>query len=225
MTLTYRSGRLSLGLAVLVAALAAALHAPAGATNAFDREVLEFVREHRSNDLDHLMNALSNEWSRQNLVLASLAVAAWGDDRSFLAAQECIKSVALSEAAVSPLKYAVNRRRPTGTHSRTNSSFPSSHAATGFAAAATIGHLYPDAKIPAYAVATLVACSRVYNQRHYATDVLAGACIGVAAARISRAYLGRLQIDRRDVTSRLPFRVMADAGGRGPVRIYLTRDI
>jgi membrane-associated phospholipid phosphatase len=209
----------------LVVVLVAALPAPASATNAFDREIFEFVRDHRSNGLDHLMKTASDEWSRQNMVLAFAAVAAWGDDRSFLAAQECIKSVALSEGVVTPLKYAVDRKRPTGTHSRTNASFPSSHAATGFAVAATIGDIYPEFKWPAYALASLVASSRVYNQRHYATDVLAGACIGVAAARASKAYLGRLRVDRRGVAARLPLRVAADSDGRGLVRIYLTRDI
>ncbi|MFZ1947481.1 MAG: phosphatase PAP2 family protein [bacterium] len=209
----------------LPVALAVALSAPAGATNAFDREILEFVRDHRSNDLDHLMKAASDEWSRQNMVLAFMAVTAWGDDRSFLAAQECIKAVALSEGVVTPLKYAVDRRRPTGTHSRSNSSFPSSHAASAFAAASTIGHIYSDFKWPAYAVASLVACSRAYNQRHYATDVLAGAAIGVLAAKTSRAYLDWLKIERRDTAGRLPLRLTVDSDGGHSGRIYLSRRI
>lgn len=194
------------------------------AVNAFDREIMEIVRDNRSDDLDHLMKTVSKEWNRENFILVALPVAAWGDETSFRAAEECFKAMILSEAVVSPLKYATNRRRPSGTHSRSNSSFPSSHAASSFAAASSIGHAYPNAKVPAYLIASLIAYSRVYNQRHYPTDVIAGACTGVLSARASRAYLPWLHLDRQELTRRLPFQVMVDSDGRGLLRLYISRN-
>jgi membrane-associated phospholipid phosphatase len=169
------------------------------------------------------MNNLSAEWNKENFLLAAMPVAVWGDDRAFRAAEECYKSMAISESVVSVLKYATNRRRPSGTHSRSNSSFPSSHASTSFAAAAAIGSAYPKARIPAYLIASLIAYSRVYNQRHYPTDVLAGAAIGVLSARASRAYLAWLHVDRAELADRIPFRVTVDSNGRGLLRLYFSR--
>jgi len=198
---------------------------PALALNAFDREFMEFVQNNRSDDLDHLMKALSDEWNKKNLILVGLPLTIWGSDRSFLATEETFKAVILAEAVVGPLKYLTNRKRPTGVTERENSSFPSSHAASAFAAASSIGHIYPEAKIPAYTVATLIAYSRIYNERHYATDAIAGAAIGIAAAKFSRKYLSRFVIDREDLKQSLPFRIEVDSDGRGVLRIYLSRRI
>jgi membrane-associated phospholipid phosphatase len=213
---------LRLAIAAMVPGLMLMVACPACATNFFDREIMELVQDHRSDDLDHLMKALSSEWNKENFFLASLAAAAYGDETCFRAAQECLKSITLSEAVVSPLKYVTNRKRPTGDHSRSNSSFPSSHAATSFAAASAVGHTYPKARIPAYTIATLIAYSRVYNQRHHPTDVIAGAAIGVLSARASRAYLSRLHVDRKGLAARLPLGLDLDSDGRGLLRLYIT---
>lgn len=206
----------------LIIILAAGHPAISSAANAFDREIMEFVQDHRSHNLDHLMTTLSAEWNKENFVLASLPIIAWGDEKSFSALEACAKSIAISEMIVSPLKYAIGRKRPTGTGPRGNSSFPSSHAATAFAAASCVGHAYPRMKIPAYSLATLIAYSRIYSQRHYASDVIAGACIGVLSAEFSRAYLAWLHVDRADLARRLPFRIAGDTDGRGLVRIYFS---
>lgn len=191
------------------------------AANAFDREVMEFVQAHRSHDLDHLMSTASDQWNKENFVMAALAVTARGDDRAFAALEECAKSIAISEMVVTPLKYATNRRRPDGESSRSNSSFPSSHAATAFAAATALGDCYPGLRVPAYAGAALIAYSRVYAERHHATDVIAGAAIGILAARFSRAHLSALEIDRRALAARLPVRLDLRSDGRGLVRLYI----
>jgi hypothetical protein len=220
-----RSTLLAGTVAVILAGSCLLAPAPLRATNAFDREILELIERNQSDGLDHLMGTLSREWNRENFFIATLAAAAYGDETCFRAAEECFKSITLAEAAVSPLKYATNRDRPTGTHSRSDSSFPSSHAATSFAAASAVGHAYPRLKLPAYTLAALIAYSRVYNQRHYPTDVIAGACIGVVAARVSRAYLSWLHVDRDSLAARLPFRLSIDSDGRGLLMIYITANI
>ncbi len=71
-----------------------------------------------------------------------------------------------------------------------DSSFPSSHAATAFAAAGVVAMRYPALRLPLFALATLIAVSRVYLGVHYPLDVIAGACLGLGVAWIT-VTLGR----------------------------------
>jgi membrane-associated phospholipid phosphatase len=67
--------------------------------------------------------------------------------------------------------------------------FPSGHTATAFAAAsaltAEVMRRDPDARwaagVPLYAAASLVGWSRMYDNRHWASDVVAGAGFGTVA--------------------------------------------
>jgi len=87
-----------------------------------------------------------------------------------------------SVGATYALKSLVDKERPDGTD---NDSFPSGHATSAFASAAFLdrryGHRYG---IPAYALATWVAYSRVDNDHHYLEDVAAGAAIALIANRL-----------------------------------------
>jgi undecaprenyl-diphosphatase len=64
-------------------------------------------------------------------------------------------------------------------------SFPSGHASSAFTAA---GVLSEDDKLRPlyYTVAVIVASSRVHVKIHHASDVIAGAAIGVVLARVAR---------------------------------------
>lgn len=82
-------------------------------------------------------------------------------------------------------KAIIARHRPfehqLGPTSSTHS-FPSGHSATSFASATVLASFAPRLRVPLYALAALIAFSRVYNGMHYPTDVLAGAAGGVAIA-------------------------------------------
>ena len=76
-------------------------------------------------------------------------------------------------------------------------SFPSGHTAAAFAVAAAVtaeaGHIWPDVKPYAgpvlYTGAALVGISRMYNNRHWASDVVGGAAIGYLTGHALIRYL------------------------------------
>lgn|SRR6185503_510045 len=86
------------------------------------------------------------------------------------------------------LKQAARRQRPEGA----GLSFPSGHTAMAFASATVLQrHFGWKAGIPAYAVASYVAASRVQTQRHYLSDVAFGAALGIVAGRTVPVGHGR----------------------------------
>jgi membrane-associated phospholipid phosphatase len=81
-------------------------------------------------------------------------------------------------AVVYVLKPTINRTRPDGG----SQSFPSGHAASAFVGASFLQRRYGwRLGIPAYALAAFVGYSRVHADRHYPSDVYAGAAIGIGA--------------------------------------------
>jgi undecaprenyl-diphosphatase len=66
-----------------------------------------------------------------------------------------------------------------------SSSFPSGHASAAFTAAAVLGERDPLAPVY-YAVAVVVASSRVYVKIHHASDVVAGVALGAVLGRVAR---------------------------------------
>jgi membrane-associated phospholipid phosphatase len=51
-------------------------------------------------------------------------------------------------------------------------------------------HFGWKAGVPAYAVATWVAASRMQSERHYLSDVIAGATVGILAGRSVTVGMG-----------------------------------
>jgi membrane-associated phospholipid phosphatase len=91
---------------------------------------------------------------------------------------DLIRAQILSQALVHGIKYSVRRDRPTGECC----AFPSGHATTAFAAASVIErHLGYRASWPALAAATYVATSRLVDDRHFLSDVVFGAGLGMAS--------------------------------------------
>lgn len=82
-------------------------------------------------------------------------------------------------------KYTISRDRPDGS---TNNSFPSGHTATAFMGATLLHHEYgyisPWISIGGYTVASVTGLMRVANNRHWASDVIAGAGIGIISAEL-----------------------------------------
>lgn len=87
---------------------------------------------------------------------------------------------------VYPMKMLTKVPRPDYS---SNNSFPSGHTAQAFVAAQffqkEFGHRYPWLSAGMYTLATGIGVSRVLNNRHWASDVLAGAGIGMGSVELS----------------------------------------
>lgn len=98
------------------------------------------------------------------------------------------KAELFTMAIVYPTKYAVGRLRPDESE---YDSFPSGHTAQAFMAATFMHKEYGHQSIwysaTAYATASTVAAMRVLNDRHYLSDVMFGAGVGIFATNL--AYL------------------------------------
>jgi len=95
------------------------------------------------------------------------------------------KSEAIMLALVFPLKYLTNRERPDGSD---NQSFPSGHTAEAFVAATVVYREYRYKSvwygIGAYTLASTVGVFRMINNRHWQSDVLVGAGIGMLSTNL-----------------------------------------
>lgn len=90
----------------------------------------------------------------------------------------------LMGTTVSTLKHTSHVERPDGS---AWNSFPSGHTATAFMGAELLRREYwevsPWIGVAGYAVATGTGFFRMYNNRHWLTDVLAGAGIGILSVQ------------------------------------------
>ena len=105
----------------------------------------------------------------------------WTDRPAFThLSGDLFRAQLVSQALTLGVKVAVNRKRPDGT----GLSFPSGHASAGFAIAAVLQRdLGWKAGAPAYATAAYVAVSRLSEHRHWLSDVVFGASLGILSGR------------------------------------------
>ena len=90
---------------------------------------------------------------------------------------------AVEVALVNGLKYTVGETRPNCADTK---SFPSGHTATVFTGAELVRKEYGwGIGSAAYAVAITTGVLRVYNNKHWCNDVLAGAGIGILSANVA----------------------------------------
>lgn len=158
----------------------------------------DWTERHRSPALDAVFYPLSSAADHSLLwvALGTLRQAA-GHGRPGSAWR--LTGVLAAESAVTNglLKTGFRRVRPAGNHAAPTgplpyglrrpitSAFPSGHATSAFTAAAFLAK--GDPLRPAYyLVAAGVAASRVYVRLHHASDVLAGAALGVLFGRLAR---------------------------------------
>ncbi|MCI6618102.1 MAG: phosphatase PAP2 family protein [Prevotella sp.] len=97
-----------------------------------------------------------------------------------------VMAFGISQLTVQSLKYAVRKERPD--HSARNS-FPSGHTTMAFLGAEMLWQEYRDVSpwigYAGYAVAAGTGFFRMYNNRHWFSDVIAGAGFGMLSAKLA----------------------------------------
>lgn len=98
-------------------------------------------------------------------------------------------SYAIMAGFVNGIKYTAKEMRPDGS---TANSWPSGHTATAFVGATLLHKEYgltrsPWWSVAGYGVATATGVMRVLNNRHWISDVMSGAGIGIMSAELGYA--------------------------------------
>jgi hypothetical protein len=103
-----------------------------------------------------------------------------GSSRAASAGRDLLRAQINAASVTYAIKYAVGRTRPNGDPR----SFPSGHSSATFATAAVLQQHYGwKLGLPFYALAGYTAVERVYDLKHWPSDVAFGAVVGMMSGR------------------------------------------
>jgi membrane-associated phospholipid phosphatase len=173
---------------------------------AVDHAIYGVIAKTPTAALDEPMRKLSNAANYSQLWLAIAAVLfVFGGGRARRAALNGVAAIAVTSFLVNiVIKSLPRRTRPDRDAYSVpaerklpmpgSASFPSGHAASGFAFATAVGDYLPPLAVPLRFLAGAVAYSRVHTGVHYPADAVVGSMIGGAighvAASVGRSRLG-----------------------------------
>ena len=176
---------------------------------ALDRDAYEFLNRHRSGEFDRLADVLRQAGELPVAGTASLGVLAVGviadDDEITRLGGRMVLSLATAAVVTEVVKRAVGRGRPDAGKGpwdfdplrKRQVSFPSGHTSMAFALATTLadGIDGPVADVLVYTFAGGTAISRLYDRRHWPSDVAAGAWLGLATSKMMSGRWRVLGVD------------------------------
>jgi membrane-associated phospholipid phosphatase len=163
----------------------------AGALHAADEEIASSIQEGSGTTLPG-----GSTYGSQLLHLP-VAAAWWaiasaaGSSRHAAAGRDLLRAQISVVSWTYAIKYATDRTRPNGDPR----SLPSGHASTSFATATVLQTHYGwKLGLPAYIAATYSGVSRIYENQHWASDVVLGAAVGIASGRTATVRLRRTKM-------------------------------
>jgi membrane-associated phospholipid phosphatase len=179
---------------------AAALAGTTILLTAADEPVGDFFQSRRTESLDHISRFGLEPWGNPYAMAAIGGFVAAGElfdqprirSTGYLAAE----SFLISGLLVRIPKLLAGRQRPDAWPPSSpsgfkgpfkGSSFPSGHTTAAFSVASVIAFQYGHKKwvpLVAYSVAGLTGISRMYDNRHWLSDVFAGAVVGTLTGRM-----------------------------------------
>jgi membrane-associated phospholipid phosphatase len=170
----------------------------ANALEEADVLVAETLVPHARQRLVRAIGTISDLTDQEPFYAAAAGVIATGvvlrNGHTFRAGTRILATHLLATAVRGMIKHLVDRTRPiaaaeTGEYRLGKAehyesdfnSFPSGHTAGAVAVAAAVGRAWPSTTTTAAGLASLAALAQVLRSKHYLTDVLAGAAVGLAA--------------------------------------------
>lgn len=162
-----------------------------GTVAAFDQDIERAIRRARNNTMTNIFDnvqPLGNEYAIGIVGSFYIYGEFFKDPRAKTTALDSIAATAIASGIVTnSFKYVIGRGRPTDGRGAYNfqpfsgqDSFSSGHTTEAFALASVISEHYDSlwVQVPAYGLASAVGYARLNNNRHWPSDVLAGAVIG-----------------------------------------------
>lgn len=203
---------------------AIALTSVIAAKSSFDDDAQEyFNKKRRLGDI----HALGNDILGTGIPGVLLGAGLWitgdlmGRTYETHAGQASIEALFATGIITAAMKGSFQRRRPDGSDPF---SFPSGHTSTVFASAMVLQEFYGwKAGVPAFLLGALTAGSRMQENRHWLSDTVAGASLGILIGHaISRTHLDLLNSDTAKREPKVSFMpVIERDGGRLLMRIAL----
>ena len=161
---------------------------------AYDRQLQDFVQDHRSNVLGSLTDVTNYLGNGYVVLPAEALLYCYGalakDEKARRISLEMLESFAVVGVTVNGIKFLAHRHRPSASDSPDiwdgpsfsshNISFPSGHASIAFSWATVLAEEFKDKPvvgIVSYALAACTSFARVYNNKHWVSDVFVGAAL------------------------------------------------
>lgn len=172
------------------------------ATTAADLSLRTYVQDHRSHSLDSKLAIFRHMGQPEVFATVSLGVVGaglvLGNPRLTRAGLRIVGAVGGAGAAALVIKQVVGRVRPENNPPNQyqfnpfsgDASFPSGHTTVAFALAASLSDEIHNrwATLGLYSAASLTAWSRVNDNRHWLSDTIAGAAVGIASAKLVNGH-------------------------------------
>jgi len=175
-----------------------------GLTYVYDGNIRNKVQRIKSKNLDKAADAgdiLGNPFLHMGVAAAVYTGAIIADSPKYKELGEMLgESVLLADATTFVLKQAIGRGRPFAVNDKGSfrpfqfktdyDSMPSMHTSSSFAMASVLAATSENffAKLSYYAAATFVGFSRIYQDKHWASDVILGAAVGELCGRVVTRY-------------------------------------
>lgn len=183
----------------------------AGGLYLADEEIRDFIQNNQSEEL-HAAADVARQFGEISYLLpasglTALAGYAFHDpktaDTGFLA----LKALLIAGATTRSLQLLTQRQRPFQEQGHqfwngsgikwARDSFPSGHSTVAWTVAPILAYQYSHHAWVApvvYSLATLTSLSRIYEDKHWSSDVFAGAVVGYLAARLTLISTPRLSV-------------------------------
>ena len=151
-----------------------------------DTEIKDYVQSHKilSDPISHFGDEMGGNWGHWILwssIITSSKIKKDSNKKFMSKIQYSTLAMVSNGLITVGMKRAFGRERPNGSCC---DSFPSGHTSHSFTMASIANELYgKNIGLISYGLATLVAVSRMNDNKHYLSDVIFGAGLGTAVGR------------------------------------------
>lgn len=175
-----------------------------GVTYLFDRQIQKKVTAHPTRSLNNaadIGSSIGNPYAHIGFAALVYGGAILADSAKWKETAEMIgEALVLADAATFIIKESSGRGRPSVTSSKNDfkpfsfkkdyDSLPSMHTSSSFALASVLAATSDSIAMKAayYGAATFVGFSRMYQNKHWASDLLLGAVTGELCGRVVTSY-------------------------------------